>query len=353
MKSYLSLIDWNERLEQHGIRRVALYGAGKYGMAALKNIRKYIPGLDVVCFLDDDKERHFFEGGIEGVEIRLLQDAMKEKEPFHILITNYYVLSTLKKIEASGFDAQRALFWGELLIEDFPSDLTKQNRQDLKRVFDLLEDYQSKEIFRCMAEARITKNVDLLARTCQARQYFPEDIFTFGSEEVFVDGGAYDGDTIRHFLDAANGAYRHIYAFEPDQKNFLKLSQNTRDEKITCYNGGLWNETSEVGFMGNKGGSSQIEETGSGRIHVYRFDDLEIEYDATFIKMDIEGAELNALKGMEQTIRRCRPKLAVCIYHKFEDLWEIPLYIKELLPDCKLYIRNYTTYLDEIVLYAV
>ncbi len=69
--------------------------------------------------------------------------------------------------------------------------------------------------------------------------------------------------------------------------------------------------------------------------------------------MDIEGAELNALYGMEQTIKRCKPKLAICIYHKFEDLWELPLYIRKLVPEYKLYIRNYTTYLDEIVLYAV
>ena len=62
--------------------------------------------------------------------------------------------------------------------------------------------------------------------------------------------------------------------------------------------------------------------------------------------------ELKALKGMEQTILKYKPKLAICIYHKFEDLWELPLYIKKLVPEYKLYIRNYTTYLDEIVLYA-
>ena len=68
--------------------------------------------------------------------------------------------------------------------------------------------------------------------------------------------------------------------------------------------------------------------------------------------MDIEGSELKALEGMKQTIKKYKPKLAICIYHKFEDLWELPLYIKKLVPEYQLYIRNYTSYLDEIVLYA-
>ena len=73
----------------------------------------------------------------------------------------------------------------------------------------------------------------------------------------------------------------------------------------------------------------------------------------TFIKMDVEGAELESLKGAEKTIRRDKPKLAICIYHKPEDMWTIPLYIKELVPEYKLYIRHHSSGVCETVLYAV
>lgn len=89
-------------------------------------------------------------------------------------------------------------------------------------------------------------------------------------------------------------------------------------------------------------------------IKVCGFDRLDVpDRKVSFVKMDIEGSELNALRGMAETISRYRPALAICIYHKFEDLWEIPLFIHQLVPQYQLYIRNYTTYLDEIVLYAV
>lgn len=148
--------------------------------------------------------------------------------------------------------------------------------------------------------------------------------------------------------------YKYIYAFEPDSENYKRLKKKNMDKNILAYNAGLWEETAEISFSSNKGGSSTVEEKGEDSIQVYKFDEIKLPDDkVTFIKMDIEGSELKALKGMEKTIKRCKPKLAICIYHKIEDLWQLPLYINQLVPEYKLYIRNYTTYLDEIVLYAV
>lgn len=165
--------------------------------------------------------------------------------------------------------------------------------------------------------------------------------------------GGYDGDTIEQFLKFSNGIYKHIYSFEPDPENYNKLLNRGYSDKITVYNAGLYRETTQLSFSANKGGSSKVEEEGTDIISVYKFDELDIlDNKVTFIKMDIEGSELDALVGMEKTIKKWKPKLAICIYHKFEDLWELPLYIKSLVPEYKLYIRNYTSYLDEIVLYG-
>lgn len=353
MDSCLRFINWDERLKQFGgNKRVALYGAGKYGRNALENIRKYLPQLEIVCFLDDNKLRN--NGKIEGIEVLSLNEAMEQAGEFHILITNYYILPVWKRIEACEFDVDKVFFWSELLIEDFEETLLKENKEKLEQSYQYLSDYQSKQIFRNMIEARSTKSIALFARTCQQNQYFPEDIFHLGREEVFVDAGAFDGDTIQEFLNQTGGNYKYIYAFEPDKMNYEKLINRNFGGNTLIHQAGLYSETDELCFAAGKGGSSKIEEGASETIQVYRFDEMELpDQDITFVKMDIEGSELSALHGMETTIKRCRPKLAICMYHKLEDLWELPLYLKELVPEYKLYIRNYTTYLDEIVLYAV
>ena len=196
--------------------------------------------------------------------------------------------------------------------------------------------------------------MDFLSQTCQTNQYFPEDIFSLSENEVFVDAGAFDGDTIRQFLKITKQKYKYIYAFEPDESNFKKMKKTRYDENIIVYNAGLYDKTAQIGFLANKGGCSTVEIENSNKIQTYKFDELELpDHKITFVKMDIEGSELKALKGMKETIKKYKPKLAICIYHKFEDLWELPMYIKELVPEYRLYMRNYTTYFDEIVLYAV
>lgn len=352
MENQLSCINWNERLKNLKETNVALYGAGKYGKHALENIKKYLPQLNVLFFLDDNKVRN--DKKVDGIEIYSLSEALKERTDFSILITNYYINSVLKKIESCNYDVNKVFFWSELLIKDIEKEVLNDNRNKLERVYNDLSDYQSKMIYKKIIEARFTKKIDFLSQTCQTNQYFPEDIFSLSENEVFVDAGAFDGDTIRQFLKITKQKYKYIYAFEPDESNLKKMKKNHYDENIIVYNAGLYDKTAQIGFSANKGGSSTVEIENSNKIQTYKFDELELpDHKITFVKMDIEGSELKALKGMKETIKKYKPKLAICIYHKFEDLWELPMYIKELVPEYRLYMRNYTTYLDEIVLYAV
>lgn len=345
-------INWNERLKKLNGQKVALYGAGKYGKIALENIKKYLPQLEIVCFLDDNKVRN--DHDIAGLRVTTLDELMEQDESFNILITNYYVTSVLEKIENKGFDINKIFFWGELLIEDVEERVFHENKKHLQKVYCCLEDYLSKMLLQSMVTARFSKNIDLFSLSREGEQYFPENIFKLNEEEVFVDAGAYDGDTIEAFLAHTKQRYKYIYAFEPDNTNYESLLCRNYKKNIKIFHAGLYSETKEISFSANKGGSSRIEGEGNGNVQVLKFDDLELpEKNITFIKMDIEGSELEALQGMEKSIKKYRPKLAVCIYHKFEDLWKIPLYIKSLVPQYKLYIRNYTAYMDEVVLYAV
>lgn len=339
-------------MNEIGNQSVVLYGAGKYGRQAFQNIRKYFPELNVEAFIDDNKIRN--KGTIEGVPIMTLTEAIDYlQRDFCILIVNYYISDVLKRIEQTGFDLSKVYFCNGLLIDEISCEYLHQNKEKLEKVYDMLVDYKSKMIYRTMIESRFTGHTDILSQTCDRQQYFPEDIFTLKEDEVFVDAGAFDGDTISQFMDLTDCKYKSIYAFEPDQENYQNLQKRSYKENVKLYNAGLYDVTKTISFSSNKGGSSKIEDAGIDHIQVYRFDELELEEEhITFVKMDIEGSELKALEGMQHTIKKDQPKLAICIYHKFEDLWELPLYIKKLVPEYRLFIRNYTAYLDEIVLYA-
>lgn len=333
---------------------VVLYGAGKYGKIALFNIKIRWPKINIVYFLDDNLERN--NKDIAGIKVISSSEAVKIPNVI-VVVSNYYVEETLKRLEVVGIDLARVVFINDLLIEFVETELIIKQKKLLSEVYDLLTDYESKMIYKTMIESRFTGNIDVLARTCHADQYFPRDIFQFSDDEVFVDAGAFDGDTINEFRNVTEDHFKYIYAFEPDRNNYERLTAEKYGESILLFNMGLYNEDNEMPFLSGKGGSSKINSTGEDcgydAVKVCAFDNLELPCSKiSFVKMDIEGSELNALLGMERTICECRPKLAICIYHKFADLWEIPLYIKQLVPEYRLYIRNHTTYMDEIVLYA-
>ena len=116
----------------------------------------------------------------------------------------------------------------------------------------------------------------------------------------------------------------------------------------------VYSETGPLRFSTDKGTASCVSDDGDARCDAVALDDiLQDEERVSFIKMDVEGCELAALKGGEGIIRRDRPKLAICIYHKLEDLWEIPLYIHSLYDGYRIYVRNYEDQLYEIVCYAI
>ncbi len=186
-------------------------------------------------------------------------------------------------------------------------------------------------------------------------QYFTKDIIKFIDDEVFLDCGAYDGDTIRSFYNQTNAKYKKIYAFEPDKKMITVLSNNIQNiPNCLLMQIGVYSEDKKIGF--NNAGCGTItsfptdDETDC--IQVAKIDNV-ISDKVTFIKMDIEGSELAALMGAAQTIKKYKPKLAICVYHKAEDLISIPQYIKSLVPEYKLYLRGYFDYASEVVLYAV
>lgn len=192
-------------------------------------------------------------------------------------------------------------------------------------------------------------------------QYFVKDIIKIDDGEVFIDGGGYTGDTIQQFIDTAKaeGAkFRRIVCFEPNEENYSlirKFYGKRQDVKIipkglSDEEKTLWFEGEQAGFRASSGGEGRANAVS---LPVINIDAVPECRDATWIKMDIEGSEMDALKGAKETILRNRPKLTISIYHSDADMIRIAEYIHEMVPEYKLYVRHHSQSQLETVLYAV
>ena len=193
-------------------------------------------------------------------------------------------------------------------------------------------------------------------------QYFPEEICKrLSQNEVFLDCGAYDGDTIRQFIKITTNEYKRVYAFELDSEIYETLKcRCLGDSRICVFNLGVSNKNMEI-LYSRQGCPSYVntESTPSEYISYGKAVSIDamrvqgvIKEGITFVKMDIEGAEMDAIHGMEQMIREEKPKLAICVYHRPSDIWEIPMFIKSLVPEYRLILRHHSMYESETVLYA-
>ena len=187
-------------------------------------------------------------------------------------------------------------------------------------------------------------------------QYFDRELIRLGEHEVFCDCGSFNGDTLETFAALTSGKYRKYIAIEADKDNYAELMQNIvvkGYKNIRTHNLACWNETTVLKFHPALTGG-RVTDQGEVSVKADTLDNILKDEDVTFIKMDIEGSEEMALKGASEVIRRKKPTLAVCIYHSLEDFCRLPLLIKELNPDYRLYVRHYKDMNDtETVCYAI
>jgi FkbM family methyltransferase len=182
-------------------------------------------------------------------------------------------------------------------------------------------------------------------------QYF-DSVAVLSDAETFVDCGGFDGDTVLEFC-SRNDKYRRIYMFEPSPENFEKAKRrlrNVRDAMLFPF--GVSDSRGTLSFDPGAGSASAVSRAGSLAIDVVTIDEW-ISEPVTYIKMDLEGWELHALKGAKRHIVEEHPKLAIAIYHDASDFWRIPEYVLGLRDDYDVYIRHYTEGWSETVMYFV
>jgi FkbM family methyltransferase len=184
--------------------------------------------------------------------------------------------------------------------------------------------------------------------------YAPDGLFDFSEHEAYLDGGSYDGDTIRSFIDRVHGSFEAIYGFEPDPVTFEKLKENFRSEpRVHSFHAGLYSYSGKLRFRDDASRGAIFATDGDTEMPITTIDDVLGDRRLTFIKMNIEGAEVDALRGGQKTICKWRPRLAISVYHRPTDLWRIPQLVLELDPSYELYLRQHDGGIIETVLYAL
>jgi FkbM family methyltransferase len=269
-----------------------------------------------------------------------------------IVCSNTYHGEMLKQLEALGFPRENILSNSDLHIGEKSIEEVDVLAEKYNRVFNMFEDEESRRIIVDRIRYYLLSAVPPVSAWRDSKQqYF--DCFPLSDHEIVVDGGMYTGDTFKNYLRFSHGRFCTYYGFEPNDEIYKIALQNIGHiENVVTVPKGLWKESSRLRFIGGVT-SGQLDEKGDRLVDVTSLDEFFAEKEwPTFIKMDIQGAELAALQGAKRIISKGKPKLAICAYHKPSDLYELPEIIKQFGADYKLRLRHYSDTIYETVLYA-
>lgn len=222
----------------------------------------------------------------------------------------------------------------------FTREYIKENEKEFDFAYSLLADENSRKSFVDVLNFKVSGKTEYLFACQREREEIYRDYLKLGDDEIFMDLGAYDGDTIREFLTMTNG-YRKIYAVEADEKNFKKLTEKTAElGKIELFNLAAWDKKDTLFFEKKKGRNSKLSSNGKIQILADSVDNILGGREITFLKADVEGSEEKVLLGAANTIRQYRPKLYICAYHRNSDMFVLPRRIHEICGDYRLHFAH-------------
>ncbi len=338
---------------------VWILGSGSFAQFLYRELSN--KGCKVQGYADD-----YRSGSVEGIQIEKIASVPKQSTVV-IGILNPYVsildrVSALKELGITDIWSPpriaAALGSREVIFESFwlTTDPSFNEEVDKHHEFVLsnLSDDYSRDLFIRTLNYRLTGDIEHLNPPEPViDQYFPRDLEFISNCINYVDIGSFDGDTVRSLIH--HGVKPNLYlGFEPDLENYSKLSSEVEKSGFNylIFPLGTSSSSKQFSFISNGSSSAVISEDGESRIQCVALDEL-LGIPVTHIKMDIEGAELETLKGLKNTISRYAPNLAVSVYHKPDDMWRLMQEIIEYKSSYRFYLRCYGEQTFETVLYAI
>jgi FkbM family methyltransferase len=346
---------------------IVIFGAGGLGRKVLAGLRKV--GVEPLAFADNNPE--LWGHSVEGVPVLSPVDAARSRGDSATFVI------AIMRVGGGHVEARRRLIelgcrrvvpfqylaWKhpKVFLHYYGVDLPHKVLEDAGRVreaFALLADDTSRREFLAQMKFRLRADFEALNPPLPGEQYFPESLFRWDSEESFVDCGAFDGDTIRVILERYGDGFKEIEAFEPDPINFRKLSTYVGSldpslaSRIALHSVATGAERCPVRFSASGSLTSSVG-SGDTTVECMPLDDLLAGTRPTFIKMDIEGSEPDALLGAKETIGRHAPLLAVCAYHVQDHLWKLPTIIRSFSDQYSFHLLPHNDEGFDLVYYAV
>ena len=324
-----------------------LYGMGFFGRWAVTALPEAGIGLSA-CY---DGNPVLAGEMVSGVPVRAPDTLEADRPGFAFITARHAVRPVAERLNGLGIAniSADAFF----VARDFAS---------FRAFHDALADDRSRTVLAAVLETMLTGDRSHLLPVFEKDQYFALPQFCGIEKEVYVDAGAYVGDSLERFIWTHCGVFDKAIAFEPGPRQFAALKTRTtrllsewaldpgQIELVPAALGSL----AGVEHVATQSGQMTSLAVGSGseEIRIVRLDDHMAGDRVSFLKADVEGMEMPLLAGAAETIRRHRPKLAICVYHYPTDIPVISRYLKSLVPDYRFALRHHSPQLMETVLYA-
>ena len=351
--------DRNSGLVLDRLDRIVIVGAAAEGVRLAQLCNEH--GIGVTAVADDRADQL---GGMIGNVPVCSVDALADIERnIPVVIASHRPLQLVQRLRGLGFETvvlflilqilDPVRFTPHMFYDGWLEDLA-ENTTRYAELFDAFGDDESRRHLDAVLGFRLTGDIGTIASVVDWDLYAPRDLITLTENEVYVDAGAFDGDSIRLFMERVGGTFDRIVAYEPDPATFQRLARNFEaDSRIQARPKGLHRKGGTLRFVDDGSRGAIIAEKGAIEIPVTSLDEDLGEDRVTFVKMNIEGAELDALRGAARSIAKWGPTLAISAYHRPSDLWQVPFLIRELRPEYRLALRQHDAGVIETVAYGL
>lgn len=322
-------------LKQTGLP-VFIYGMGDGALKIMRVFEKY--GIPLAGFFASDEfvRGHSFEGHL----VHKLSEIEEAAGEFVIVLAFAAGYESLYS-RITEISKRHILLAPDVPVAGdglFTYEYYLENKESFEQVYEMLADEKSRQVYENVLNFKISGKINYLDECTTPKEEVYSELVKIKPDSVYIDLGAYNGDTVLDYAEAA-GSYRHIYAFEPNVKNFRKLEKNTAVlDDLTAFNAGAWNYSGSIKFTKNEGRMSHASASGEIETPCLAVDEA-VNEQADLIKLDVEGAEREAIIGAQRQISGGADVISA-LYHRNEDMFAIPLQIKKLNPKLKLYIRH-------------
>jgi len=342
-------------------RPLALYGMGDGAAKILSRLEEC--GARVAGIFASDE---FVRGqSFAGFKVERYEDILRRLGQSFVVVTAFASERAEVLARFAGLAKRHDVYAPHVPLfagdETVDAAFLARYENKLQYVYEHLADDDSRHVFAEALNYKLGGELTRLLRITTSRRSDLETLFAWNADEVYADVGAYNGDTAREFLELTHRRFRHIVALEPDPKSYGKLLKFFSEAKLpqgsfTCVNKGAWNSCGRLGFTGTGGRQAmlvtpqKLQEKISGVKPVKAKMGVDVDtldnimdaagFTSTYIKVDVEGAEQQALDGMKGQLK-AKPKLLLAAYHHDTDLFRLPLQLWRLQPEYRIYLRKH------------